>query len=169
MATKTSAVPEMDFTKMWTAFDPSKYMEQFSKMTETADMPKMDVEAIADYQRKNLAAMAAIQRQAFDGAQALASRQAEIVRDGLSEMQAAFEAVSKAPTPSDAALKQVDLAKDTYERLLSRSRELTEMAAKSNTETADLIAARFTEQFDEFKKFAANGTAVAKKATDKAA
>ena len=167
MAKTSHAIPEMDFTKMWAAFDPTKVMEQFTqftKMTETPEMPKFDVDAIADAQRKNFAACAAAQRQAFDGAQAIARRQAEMLRDGFSEAQAILEAMTKAPSPRDAAIKQVEFAKDACGKFMAQSRELAEIATKSQTEAADLLAARVNETFDEFKKLAANGTAAAKKA-----
>lgn len=162
MAKTSNTIPEMDITKLWAAFDPAKMMEQFTKMTDGTEMPKVDVDAITDSQRKTFAVYAAAQRQAFDGVQAIARRQAEMMRDGFTEAQSVFEAMTKAPTPRDAALKQVEFAKDACERFVGQSRELAEIAAKSQTEAADMIASRVTEQFEEFKKMADNGPAAKK-------
>ena len=48
-------------------------------------------------------------------------------------------------------VKQADLAKGAFEQALSNLRELTEMTVKSQSEAAELINARVSEQFDEFK------------------
>lgn len=165
MAKTSNAIPEMDFTKLWAAFDPAKVMEQFTKMTDGAQMPKVDVDAITDSQRKTFAVYTAAQRQAFDGVQAIVRRQTEIMRDGFSEAQSVFEAMTKAPTPHDAAVKQVEFAKDACERFVAQSRELAEIATKSQTEAAEMIAGRVNEQFDEIKKMAANGSAAKKAPT----
>jgi len=165
---KTSyATPELDITKLWASFDPSKVMEQFSKLTGPTEMPVIDVKAVTDSQRKTFETMIAAQRQAFDGVQAFARRQAEIVRDGFQEANSAMEAIAKAGTPRDAAIKQVEFAQVAYKRFIDQGRELAEIAAKSNAEATDIITARVAEQLGELKAMTVNG--VATKKADKAA
>lgn len=110
--------------------------------------------------------MIAAQRQAFDGVQAFARRQAEIVRDGFQEANSAMEAIAKAGTPRDAAIKQVEFAQVAYKRFIDQGRELAEIATKSNAEAADIITARVAEQLGELKAMTVNG--VATKKADKA-
>lgn len=166
MAKTSYATPELDITKLWASFDPSKVMEQFTKFTGPTEMPVLDVKAVTDSQRKTFETMIAAQRQAFDGVQAFARRQAEIVRDGFQEANSAMEAIAKAGTPRDAAIKQVEFAQVAYKRFIDQGRELAEIATKSNAEAADIITARVAEQLGELKAMTVNG--VATKKADKA-
>lgn len=162
MAKTSYATPELDITKMWAAFDPAKVMEQFSKFTGPTELPSIDVKAVTDSQRKTFEALIAAQRQVFDGLQAFARRQAEIARDDFKEANTAIEAIVKAGTPRDAAIKQVEFAQVAYKRFTDHGRELAEIAQKSNAEAVELINARVAEQIDELKTLAVNGTATKK-------
>ncbi len=162
MAKTPYATPETDITKMWAAFDPSKVMEQFSKFTGPTEMPVIDVKAVTDSQRKTFETLITAQRQVFDGLQAFARRQAEIARDGFKDANTAMESIVKASTPRDAAIKQVEFVQGAYKRFADQGRELAEIAAKSNAEAVEIINARVTEQMDEFKTLAANGSATKK-------
>ena len=76
MASKTGN-PFMDqnFTEM---FDPRKYMDQFQ-------MPGLDNQGLMEAHRKNIEAVTEANRVAFEGAQAMARRQTEIVREAMDE------------------------------------------------------------------------------------
>jgi phasin family protein len=133
------SVGEMPFS-----FDISKYMTDFK-------FPNMDVEAYISAQRKNIEALTQANRTTYDGLQAVAKRQIEIVRQSLDQASAAARDVAEPGTPQDKAAKQAELAKVAFERALSNLRELGELVSKANTEAFDLLQSRFTQSLDEVR------------------
>lgn len=147
---------DTDFTKY---ADMSKFMDA-GKMAEMFKLPGFDAKAMADSQRKTVEVMTAFNRVAYEGGQAIAQRQAEIVREAVDESLKAIKALAEA-APEQRLVKQAELAKDSYEQLLSNVRELSEIATKANQEALDLVNTRVTTALDEFKS--AMNTSVAKK------
>ncbi len=47
-----------------------------------------------------------------------------------------------------------ELAKDGFEKILSNMKEVSEMVAKSNTEAAEVLSKRVSEQLEEIKQTA---------------
>ncbi len=143
-----------DLSKIFKDFDPTKFANQFASMLKDYKLPGVDMDAIVASQRKNVEAVAAANRVAFEGMQAVARRQAEILQETMNEATKAIDAVAKAGSPADAAAKQAELAKDAFERALGNMRELAEMVAKSNQEATNAVNKRITESLDEFKELA---------------
>lgn len=143
-----------DFSKLLKEFDPTKVVEQFSSALKQYKMPGVDVDALVASQKKNLEALTAANRVAFEGLQAVAKRQAEILQETMNETTKAVDQVAKAGSPAEIAAKQADLAKQAFERALGNMREMGEMAAKSNQEAANAINARISATFDEIRDMA---------------
>lgn len=144
----------MDFTKMMKDFDPTKFVEQFSDMVKNYKLPGVEIDSLIASQRKNVEALASANRAAFEGIQAIAKRQAEILQDTMNEAQKAVDSVSKAASPQDAAVKQAEVAKDAFEKALSNMRELAEMMTKANEDVTSTITKRVSETLDEIKEMA---------------
>ena len=135
MATKpTSPFPEFDITKI---------MGEFR-------IPGLDMNA----QRKNIEAVTSANRLAFEGLQAAAARQADILRQSMEEAQSMVKEMMTSGTAEDRVAKQADLTKQAFERTLSHMKEVAEMIAKSNTEAAEIINKRVSESLDEIKALA---------------
>ena len=146
-----------DFTKFdfATFMDPTKFAEQwekfdFAKAADQFKVPGLDAQALVEFQKRNLEAVASANKIALEGAQAVIRRQAEILRQGVEELSTAVSELNAAGTPQDKVLKQVELAKSAYEASLANLRELAELASKSNGEAADLLSNRVSESFGEF-------------------
>jgi len=157
MAVSANPFLNADFSKIdFAAFmDPSKLAEQwekfdFAKAADQFKMPGLDAQALVDYQKRNLEAFTSANKIAMAGAQAMISRQAEILRQGVEEASKAFSELNAAGTPQDKLVKQAELAKGAYEAALANLRELSEMASKSNGEAAELLSTRVSESFGEF-------------------
>ncbi|MGB0681590.1 MAG: phasin family protein [Magnetovibrionaceae bacterium] len=146
--------PTFDLTAMMGEFDPSKYLEEFTKMAGEYKVPGVDVNILMETQRKNVEALSAANKVAIEGVQAIAKRQAEILQETLDGMKDTFETLAAAGTPQDAATKQVELTKAAFEKAVSNMKELSEMLAKSNGEATAAINARISESLDEVKKLA---------------
>ena len=131
----------------------------FTKFAEQFKVPSVDAEALIDSQRKNIEAVTAANRVAFEGAQAVSRRQVEILRQLMEGSASAVQEFSAVGKPEDKLAKQAELLKQTYEQSLANIRELTELGAKSQSEAAELINQRISEGLDElmaaFKKVAA--------------
>lgn len=125
-------------------FDVTKVFADFK-------VPGVDVEAMLASQRKNIEALAAANRLAFEGVQAVMRRQMEIMRQSVEEAVGAAKSMTEANSPQDKAAAQTELVKDTFERTLSNMRELVEMMSKSNNEAFDLLNKRFAQTMDEVK------------------
>lgn len=140
---------DVDFTKVWGEF----------KVPTAADFrfPALNIEAFAEAQRKNIAVMTSANTAAFEAFKALAERQADMVRAMTEEFSKAASEIMAAASIEEKAAKQADVAKKTYDTSIANLRELSEMIAKSNEQTLDVVNARVAEVIEEIK------TAIAKK------
>ena len=122
-----------------------------SKLMADFKMPGVDIESILATQRKNVEALAQANQLAVEGMQAVARRQAEILRATMEEAAKAAQDMMVQGAPEEKLGKQTEIVKVGFERALSNMRELAEMVAKSNTEAFNVINKRFTESLDEMR------------------
>ncbi|MBI3515672.1 MAG: phasin family protein [Proteobacteria bacterium] len=141
MAVNRNPFLEMDVTKMLGEFK----------------LPGVDLEKIASAQRKNVEALTSANQLAAEGFQAVARRQAEILRQTLEEAGKSMRDLMEQSAPEDRMVKQAELAKSAFETALSNMRELAEMVTKANTEAFDVINRRVTESLDELKDMIKRG------------
>ena len=132
-------------------WDVSKFAD-VQKLTEQFAVPGVDAQVLVEAQRKNLETLTAANRAAYEGAQAIAQRQAEILREAASEAVKATRELTAASTPQDHFVKQTQLMKQGYEAAIANWRELAEMNAKSGATVAELFSKRVSEGLDEVQK-----------------
>lgn len=113
-------------------------------------LPMVDVQALAEAQRRNLEALSAANRVALEGAQAVARRHMEILQQSMSEMTDAVRGAT-AGNPQDQAAKQAAMVKTTYERAVGNMKELADLIQKSNAEALTVLNKRFSEAMDEVR------------------
>lgn len=118
---KTNPFFDVDVSKF---ADVSKLMSEFK-------LPGVDVESVLASQQKNIQALTAANQLAFEGFQAVARRQSEIVRQTFEQTSAIVTELMAAGSPEDKVAKQADLVKLAFEKALSNARELAELVAKS--------------------------------------
>ena len=133
---------DWDMTKLT---DMQKLSEQFA-------VPGVDAKVLVEAQRKNIETLTAANRAAYEGAQAIAQRQAEIMRELSSEAVKATRELTAVTSPQDQFAKQAELMKQTYEAAVANWRELSEMNAKSGATVVELLNKRVSEGLDEMKK-----------------
>ncbi len=135
--TKSTVYPffETDLTKLFADFK----------------VPGVDVNAIIASQRKNIEAVTAANQHAIEGMQAVARRQAEILKQTMQEAGGMLTEVLGASTPEEKVAKQADLVKTAFEKALGNMKELAELVAKSNSEAANVINQRVSEGLSELK------------------
>src|ERR1700745_2853449 len=86
--------------------------EDLKKLIEKFQLPSLDIDALIDWQRKDMEALTEANRQAFEGMQDLVGRRNEIVRETLAKWQAAV----KDATSAEAISKRADVAKQGIEK-----------------------------------------------------
>ncbi len=142
--TKTNPFADLDLTKI---------MGEFK-------VPEVNVDLFVQAQRKNFEAFASANQLAFEGIQAVAKRQGDILRETIEQLtQAGKELAAIDQAPEARVAKQAELAKTAFEKAMANLRELGDMLIKANGEAAEVITHRISEALDEVKEAAVNGKA----------
>ena len=123
-----------------TGFNP---FGDLTKMFEQFKVPGVDMSAIVDARRKDIEALVEANKAAYEGMQALATKQAEMLQQAMQGIQSA--------AGGDPA-KQAELARKACEKALSDMKELAEIARKSQTDAMASITQRATQNMQEIKK-----------------
>ena len=155
-AQAASSASPFDVSKLMGQFDPSKMMDEFTKVVGDYNLPGIDVKAIMDSSRKNVEALASANKEALEGMQAVLTRQGEILRETMDDASAAMKELAGSGSPTEAVSKQGELLKNALEKALANMRELAEMSAKSNTGAFDTIKTRVNESLTEIKGLVAS-------------
>ena len=130
--------------------DYTRMVSEFGKMFTNGKMPMVDVDAVTASQRKNIEAMQHANQVAFEGYQAVARRQAEIVREASEEMQSLFKDLASV-SADERIVRQADAAKHMFQNAVANANEIATMVQKANSEAASLINKRVSENLDEVK------------------
>jgi len=117
------------------------------KLVGGLKMPGIDVKAIVESQRKDMEALAEANRQAYEGIKALAQRRNEILKEALTEWQAAM----KDATGKDAISRNTERAKQGVKQAIDRFRELAEMEAETRRKSWKVLQDRFQENLQNLQ------------------
>lgn len=123
-----------------------------TKMFEQLKVPGIDVTAIVDERRKDVEALIAANKAAYEGMQALASKQTEIFQQAVQGIQDAAKGMASGADTGDAHARQAELARKAYEKTLTDMKDLAEIARKSQTDAMASITQRATQNMLEIKK-----------------
>ena len=122
--------------------------EDLKKLIEKFQLPNLDIDALIDWQRKDMEALTEMNRQASEGLKALVERRNEILRETLAEWQAAV----KDATSAEAISKRADVAKQGIEKAIADFRELFEMEAQSRNNAWKIVQERMQENMVSLQK-----------------
>jgi phasin family protein len=137
-----------------TLLNHAKFTEELTSKLKDYRLPSIEVDAVVASQRENVEALANASRAAFEGAQAVAKRQAEILQETMSQTAESFRTLAEAGSPPEVAAKQAELAKEAFEKALGNMRELAEMVTKAQQGAMDTISGRISQSLDEIKDMA---------------
>jgi len=110
----------------------------------------LDVEAVMASQRKNLEAITQANQLAVQGFQELAKRQVEFARSAMDEATTLVRDWAGTGTAEERLQKQAAFAKQALEKSVSGTREIVELAGKTQTEAFDVLNKRFSESLEEW-------------------
>jgi phasin family protein len=134
--------------------DPAKMVDKIAKAIKQFNLPGVDVESLVASQKKNMEAVTSANQVAFQGLQAVAKRQAEILQETMKEASTAVDSLSKAGSPPEILAKSAELAKGAFETALANMKQLAELVTKANEEVTNTINARIVASLDEIKDMA---------------
>ena len=133
-----------EFKNPFMEIDVQKMMGEFR-------IPNVDVEAVVAAQKKNIEALTSANQLAVEGMQAVAKRQAEILRQTAEELQKNMQSLMENGAPDAKVAKSTELTKAAFEKAIANMKELSEMVSKSNAEAFDVINKRVAESLDEIR------------------
>lgn len=119
-----------------------------TKLFEQFKLPGVDLQAIAESQRKDMEALAQANQQAYEGMQALAERRNEILQETLAQWQAAMQGGNG----SDLLTKGAQQAQQGLQQALASIRELGQMEASSRNAVWKTVQDRMQENFADLQK-----------------
>lgn len=140
----------MEDSKQTTGVDASAmpWLDEFKKLVDKFQLPGVDIAALAEWQRKDIEALAEANRQAFEGIKALVERRNDILQETLAEWQAAVKDV----TGPEAMSKQAEAAKQGVEKAVANFRELSEMEAQARNNAWRVVQDRMQDNLGNLQK-----------------
>ncbi|MFA5120920.1 phasin family protein [Zavarzinia sp.] len=116
-------------------------------------VPNVDLDSIVSSSRKNIEALTQANKIAFEGFQAVAKRQVEIMRETMTEAASVLRGMMSGGS-GDAKVAP-EVLKKAFEAALANMRELAEMTSKANSEAFDVIQKRVADSIEELKSLTA--------------
>jgi phasin family protein len=123
-------------------------IEDLKKLIEKFQLPSVDIDALIDWQRRDMEALTEVNRQASEGLKALVERRNEILRETLAEWQAAV----KDATSAEVISKRAEAAKQGVQKAIANFRELSEMEAQSRNNAWKIVQERLQENMATLQK-----------------
>ncbi len=144
-----------DFTDIYAGY--SKWFGEVGRLFTGGRPLTFDVATLIEAQHKNLEALTAANKLALEGAQAVAKRQAEILRQAVQDFSGLTRELAGEGTPEEKLARQADFAKGSFEQAVAGFEELSELAQKSSAQALAVISKRIAENFDDVKTAIAKG------------
>jgi phasin family protein len=124
--------------------DPTKMIADFK-------IPSVDMKALIDVQRKNIEAFTVVNQTAFEQLQSFASRQTELMRQGLEETARLMSAVMSSSSTQDKVMHQAEVSKSVVEKCMAHMRDATETLAKCNSHAMETVSNRMSDGLEELR------------------
>ncbi|MEK9732699.1 MAG: TIGR01841 family phasin [Pelagibacteraceae bacterium] len=141
-------------------------MFDFQKVLSATKIPSVDVnsQGYIEAQKKTLEAVAGASKAVFEGVNAFAGKQVEILNTAIAGVKDATTEVAKGNTQESAA-KSIELVKKAIVDAQANVAELAKINEKTAKEAFEILNTRFLDGLTELKKVVSDET---KKATVKA-
>jgi phasin family protein len=130
-------------------FNAANPFAEFTKMLEQFKLPGFDVPAVMEARRKDVEALIAANQTAVQGMQALAQKQAEMLRTTLTELQSL--ATKQAAAGGVPSAQTAELVQQTLHKALADMQQLTQAAYRTQADSYAVIAKRVEENVEELK------------------
>ena len=120
--------------------------------------PTLNVEALLEGHWKNVVALTKANQVVFNGLTTLARRERDLFKSTVDDYTKVSSGAVSLTSVEERATKQVDVAGHIYASSVAGFLELSDIAIKTNVSAVDILNARVTQVFDEFRAlFAGRG------------
>lgn len=141
MAAETKSDNAADFNPFR---DLTKTFEQFK-------VPGVDANAFVDARRKDVEALIAANKIAYEALQALAKAQTDMLTQAMQGMQSSAKDAMAGNTQSGDMSKHAQTNQQAWQKMLADMKQLAEMAQKAQVEAMTGLTERAKESFGEMK------------------
>jgi phasin family protein len=118
-------------------------------------VPNLDLDAVAQSQRKNIEALTHANQVAIDSTQAWVRRNFELARQSMEDLQTMLSDITKPDgSMEDRLAKQAEYSRKTLEKGVENFREIAELVTKANADAMNILAKRVSEGLDEVRDIA---------------
>ena len=124
--------------------DLTKTFEQFK-------MPGVDMNSFVDARRKDVEALVAANRIAYEALQALAKTQTDMLTQAMQGMQESAKGAMAGTTKGGDMTKHAEAAQKAWQKMLADMKQLAEMVQKAQAEAMTGLTARANESIGEMK------------------
>jgi phasin family protein len=125
------------------------FFDIFARFGESLDMPRVDVDAVLESQRKNIEALEQSAKAAAAGTASLMNKQREAIEQGLRDAAEMARDFQKPGTPQEMIGKQAAWARRSFEAAVKNAGEMAEIMRQSGTESTDILRERIRQSMDE--------------------
>jgi phasin family protein len=126
--------------------DQSNPFGDLRKLVEDFKLPGVDLSAVLESGRKDMEALVAANKAAYQGLQELARKQSEMLTDAMRKIQ---EAAKRAAPPES---EPTQLARAAFQKTLADMKELADIVRRSQAEAMTKVTDRAIEHLQELKK-----------------
>jgi phasin family protein len=131
-----------------TTATPASSFNSFAKLFQ---VPGFGINTVVDIQRRNVEALTAANQTIAQGLQTVVQRQGEIARQSVKQFQDLVSFKPSSTSVTETLVKQIDVAKTSYEKTVTNARELGDLVAKVGSEAVDILSRRVVASLDEVK------------------
>ncbi len=136
--------------------NPFGALPDLTKVLEQFKVPGIDTQEILDARRKDIEALMQANQAIYQGMQAMANKQGELMQAAMADIQNAMKGAASSMSLGDPA-KQGETARKAYEKMLGDMQDLAQIARQSQTEAMAKITARGNEHLEEVKRMMKGG------------
>lgn len=129
--------------------DFSKFAD-FSKLAQ--DFKGFSMEPLLAAQRRNIEAMSAVNQAAYEGMQAIARRQSDLMRQSMEDVAGLMSMMMSSPASAEEKMmRQAEASKMAVEKCLANARDVAETVNKCNTQAMEVVSTRLSEGLEELR------------------
>ena len=121
-------------------------------MLEQFKLPGVDMSAFVESRRKDVEALVEANKAAYEGMQALARTQTEMLTQAMQSIQESAKGLTSGPAGVPDPAKQAEVVRAAWEKMLADMTTLAEMAKKAQTDAVAHLTARAQENMKEFQQ-----------------
>ncbi len=121
------------------------FMDMFENFGRNMNMPTVDIEKLMEHHRKNLEALEKSTRSFASGTTSVMEKQREILERGLQQISEIAQSYKTPEGVQDVLSKQVEFARESFEKALKDTGELAGIVKESGGDTVNIWRERVEE------------------------